>query len=120
VNAHHAEEHAGRGPLMLYLAGAAALDASEIGAKAANLALLADAGFPVPPGLVATPAAERRWEAARPLLLDLSLSSWPLRSYPFCSSRQPGANKRLRLLRTDGAGVRGRWNDGPGLWRTSA
>ena len=70
MNAHRTEEHLGRGPLVTDLAGAAALDASEIGAKAANLALLADAGFPVPWGLVVTPAAEERWEEARPLLLE--------------------------------------------------
>jgi rifampicin phosphotransferase len=42
------------------LAGAAALDPSLLGAKAANLARLASAGFPVPPGFVVTPAAEGR------------------------------------------------------------
>ena len=64
MNAQHTEKHVGQGPLVIDLAGAAALGASAIGAKAANLARLADAGFPVPPGLVVTPAAEERWEEA--------------------------------------------------------
>jgi pyruvate,water dikinase len=50
--------------------GAAALDAAEVGAKAANLARLARDGFPVPPGLVVTPAAGERWEEARPRFLE--------------------------------------------------
>jgi rifampicin phosphotransferase len=69
VNAHHTEEHVGQGPLVINLVGAA-LDPSEIGSKAANLARLADAGLPVPPGLVVTPAAEERWEEARPRVLQ--------------------------------------------------
>jgi rifampicin phosphotransferase len=70
VNAEHAGEHVGRGPLVVGLAGTKTLGASEIGAKANNLALLAREGFPVPPGLVVTPAAGERWEEARPLLLE--------------------------------------------------
>ena len=42
-------EHTGRVPLVVGLVGTAALGASDLGAKAVNLALLADAGFPVPP-----------------------------------------------------------------------
>jgi len=45
-----AGEHVGQDPLVVGLAGTTALDASEIGAKAANLARLAREGFPVPPG----------------------------------------------------------------------
>ena len=70
MNAHHTEEHVGQGPLVIDLVGAAALDASELGAKAASLARFADAGFPVPPGLVVTPAAEGRWEEARTRVLE--------------------------------------------------
>ena len=70
MNAHHTEKQVGQGPLVIDLVGAAALGASEIGSKAANLARLADAGFPVPPGLVVTPAAEARWEEALPRLLE--------------------------------------------------
>jgi phosphohistidine swiveling domain-containing protein len=70
VKAEHAREHAARGPLVVGLVGTAALDASEIGAKAANLARLARHDFPVPPGLVVTPAAVERWEEARPRLLE--------------------------------------------------
>jgi rifampicin phosphotransferase len=70
VNAHHTEKQVGQGPLVIDLVRAAALGASEIGSKAANLARLADAGFPVPPGLVVTPAAKARWEEALPRLLE--------------------------------------------------
>jgi len=70
VNAEHAGKQVGRGPLVVDLVGAAALNTSQLGAKAANLARLAAAGFPVPPGLVVTPAAEERWEEARPHLLE--------------------------------------------------
>ena len=70
MNAEHTGEHVGRGPLVVDLAGTGTLSASEIGAKAYNLALLARDGFPVPPGLVVTPAAGERWEEARPLLLE--------------------------------------------------
>src|SRR5215217_8946333 len=49
---------------------AASLGASEVGAKAANLARLAGAGLPVPSGLVVTPAAEGDWEEARPRMLE--------------------------------------------------
>ena len=69
---------------MIDLVGAAALGASEIGSKAANLARLADAGFPVPPGLVVTPAADERWEEAQPRLLeaatDLGAEKFAVRS----------------------------------------
>ena len=70
MSAEHAGEHTGRLPLVVGLVGTGALDASVLGAKAANLAGLADAGFPVPSGLVVTPAAEERWEEARPLVLE--------------------------------------------------
>ena len=60
----------GRDPLVFDLTGAAALGASGLGAKAANLARLAGAGFPVPPGFVVTPAAQDRWEEARPRVLE--------------------------------------------------
>jgi rifampicin phosphotransferase len=70
VNAEHAGKQVGWGPLVVDLVGAAALDTSQLGAKAANLARLAAAGFPVPPGLVVTPAAEERWEEALPRLLE--------------------------------------------------
>ena len=70
MNAEHAGEHAARNPLVVGFVGKTALDASEIGAKAYNLALLARGGFPVPPGVVVTPAAGERWGEARPLLLE--------------------------------------------------
>jgi rifampicin phosphotransferase len=47
-----------RTPLVVTFAEAAPLDHTELGAKAANLARLASAGFPVPPGFVVTVAAE--------------------------------------------------------------
>ena len=49
-----------RDPLVVDLAGAATLDASRVGAKAANLARLASAGFSVPPGFVVMPVAQGR------------------------------------------------------------
>jgi rifampicin phosphotransferase len=56
-------------PLVVTLAEAAGLDPARmealLGTKAANLARLAGAGFPVPPGVVVTPAAEADWEQAR-------------------------------------------------------
>ena len=70
MNAEHAGEHAGQDLLVVGLVGAAALDASELGAKAANLGRLAREGFPVPPGLVVTPAAEGSWGEASPRLLE--------------------------------------------------
>src|SRR5215211_2715984 len=70
VNAEHTGEHIGRGSLVVGLGETVALDASELGAKAANLARLAGDGFPVPPGLVVTPAARDRWEEARLRLLE--------------------------------------------------
>jgi len=73
VNAERAGEHVGRGPLVVGLAGTGTLGASEIGAKASNLALLARDGFPVPAGLVVTPAAEERWEEALPLLREAAV-----------------------------------------------
>jgi rifampicin phosphotransferase len=55
-------------PLVVTLAEAAGLDPAPLeallGAKAANLARLAGAGFPVPAGVVVTPAAEADWEQA--------------------------------------------------------
>jgi rifampicin phosphotransferase len=74
MHAEHAGGHVRRDPLVVDLAEARALDASEVGAKAANLARLAAAGFPVPDGLVMTPAAEERWEEARPRLLEAAAS----------------------------------------------
>ena len=70
MNAEHAGEHAAQGPLVVDLVGTTALDASEFGAKAANLGRLAREGFPVPPGRVVTPAAEERWGEASPRLLE--------------------------------------------------
>ncbi len=70
MHAEHAGGHTRRGPLVVELAGTAALGVSGLGAKAANLARLAAAGFPVPSGLVVTPAAKERWEEARPRLLE--------------------------------------------------
>jgi phosphohistidine swiveling domain-containing protein len=64
MHAEDAGRHIRRGPLVVDLAEARALDIEEIGAKAANLARLAAAGFPVPPGLVVTSAAAERWEEA--------------------------------------------------------
>ena len=62
-----------RVPLVVGLQGGTAVpDASVLGAKAANLAQLSRDGFPVPPGLVVTPAAEERWEEARPRLLEVA------------------------------------------------
>ncbi|HEV8275588.1 MAG TPA: PEP/pyruvate-binding domain-containing protein, partial [Streptosporangiaceae bacterium] len=55
-------------PLVVTLAEAAGLDPTRLeallGTKAANLARLAGAGFPVPPGVVVTPAAEADWDQA--------------------------------------------------------
>src|SRR5215203_5827313 len=45
-------------PPVVTFAEATNLRTSELGAKATNLARLASAGFPVPPGFVVTPAAE--------------------------------------------------------------
>jgi pyruvate,water dikinase len=56
--------------LVVGLVETTTLDASELGAKAANLGRLAREGFPVPPGLVVTPAAEGRWGEASPRLLE--------------------------------------------------
>ena len=63
-------EHLGQDPLVIGLVETTTLDASEVGAKAANLGRLAREGFPVPPGLVVTPAAEGRWGEARTRLLE--------------------------------------------------
>src|SRR5215212_5590440 len=63
-------EHLGQDPLVIGLVETTTLDASEVGAKAANLGQLAREGFPVPPGLVVTPAAQGRWEEARTRLLE--------------------------------------------------
>src|SRR6266487_4936948 len=53
-------------PLVVTLAEAADLDPTRLeallGTKAANLARLAGAGFPVPAGVVVTPAAEADWD----------------------------------------------------------
>ncbi len=55
-------------PPVVSLAEAAGLDPAQaralLGAKAANLARLAGAGFPVPAGMVVTPAATADWEQA--------------------------------------------------------
>jgi rifampicin phosphotransferase len=59
-------------PPVVTFAEAANLGASELGAKATNLGWLAREGFPVPPGLVVTPAAGERWEEARGHLLEAS------------------------------------------------
>ena len=47
--------------------------ASELGAKAANLARLAFAGFPVPPGFVVTPAAKGRLREVSEQLLEAAV-----------------------------------------------
>jgi phosphohistidine swiveling domain-containing protein len=70
MHAEHAGGHSRRGPLVLDLAEARALDPSGLGAKAANLARLAAAGFPVPPGFVVTTAAQGHLREATPLLLE--------------------------------------------------
>jgi rifampicin phosphotransferase len=61
-------------PLVVTLAEAAGLDPARmealLGTKAANLARLAGAGFPVPLGVVVTPAAEADWEQACARLRD--------------------------------------------------
>jgi rifampicin phosphotransferase len=57
-------------PPVLTFAEAANLCASELGAKAANLARLASAGFPVPPGFVVTPAAKGRLREVSEQLLE--------------------------------------------------
>jgi phosphohistidine swiveling domain-containing protein len=55
-------------PLVVTLAEAAGLQPARmealLGTKAANLARLVGAGFPVPAGVVVTPAAEADWEQA--------------------------------------------------------
>jgi rifampicin phosphotransferase len=55
-------------PLVVSLAEAAHLDPTQaralLGTKAASLALLAGAGFPVPAGVVVTPAAAADWDQA--------------------------------------------------------
>jgi phosphohistidine swiveling domain-containing protein len=56
-------------PAVVSFAEAAGLDAAVLGSKAATLARLAAAGFPVPPGLVVTAHAEERWEESRPRIL---------------------------------------------------
>lgn len=59
-----------RTPPVVILAEAATLDLSEIGTKAANLARLTSAGFPVPPGIVVTPAARANWDEVCPQLRE--------------------------------------------------
>ena len=77
-------EHLGQDPLVIGLVETTTIDASEVGAKAANLGRLAREGFPVPPGLVVTPAAEGRWGEARTRLLEaaaaLGAESFAVRS----------------------------------------
>ena len=63
-------EHLGQDPLVVGLVETTTNGASEVGAKAANLGRLAREGFPVPPGLVVTPAAQGRWGEASPRLLE--------------------------------------------------
>jgi rifampicin phosphotransferase len=63
-------EHLGQDPLVVGLVDTPTLDALEVGAKAANLGRLARESFPVPPGLVVTPAAEGRWGETSPRLLE--------------------------------------------------
>jgi phosphohistidine swiveling domain-containing protein len=70
MHAEHAGGHMSRDPLVFNLAEARARDVAAVGAKAANLARLASVGFPVPPGLVVTPAADERWEEALPRLFE--------------------------------------------------
>ena len=59
-----------RPPPVVILAEAATLDHSEIGTKASNLARLTSAGFPVPPGIVVTPAARANWDEVCPQLRE--------------------------------------------------
>jgi len=49
--------------LVVGLADAVSADPTRVGRKAANLARLASASFPVPPGIVVTPAAEDDWDS---------------------------------------------------------
>jgi rifampicin phosphotransferase len=58
VSTEHRDNGRTRTPAVVSLAEATNLDPSLLGAKAANLARLASAGFPVPPGFVVTSAAE--------------------------------------------------------------
>lgn len=64
------ESHRDPIPPVVTLEEAATLDPARLGAKAANLALLAGASFPVPPGLVVTPEAEGRRGETQPRLLE--------------------------------------------------
>jgi phosphohistidine swiveling domain-containing protein len=57
----------GGGPrLVVALAAAGELGPDRVGSKAFNLARLAEAGFPVPPGFVVMPEAFEAWEVAEP------------------------------------------------------
>lgn len=55
---------ADRQTLVVSLDDPVASDRARAGSKAANLARLAGAGFPVPPGIVVLPEAENDWPAA--------------------------------------------------------
>ena len=65
MHAEHPGGHGRRDTLVVVLDEARALDPSVLGAKAANLARLAAADFPVPLGFVVTPAAIRGRGRAR-------------------------------------------------------
>jgi rifampicin phosphotransferase len=66
----------GRLPAVIRLGEAAGLDPAQaralLGTKAANLARLAGAGFPVPAGVVVTPAAAAGWDRALARLRTLA------------------------------------------------
>jgi pyruvate,water dikinase len=74
-----------RAPPVVTFAEAASLDSSDLGVKAANLVRLASAGFPVPPGLVVTPAAaqanpEEMWPQLRKAAAELGAQRFAVRS----------------------------------------
>lgn len=62
-------DHADSVPLVVSFSEAEEFGVSHLGSKAATLAQLSAEGFPVPTGLVVTPAAEERWEEASEQLL---------------------------------------------------
>jgi rifampicin phosphotransferase len=70
MHAEHPGGHGRRDTLVVILDEARRLDPSVLGAKAANLARLAAAGFPVPPGFVVTTAAQGHLREASPPLLE--------------------------------------------------
>jgi phosphohistidine swiveling domain-containing protein len=71
-------------PSVVTFAEATSLGPSTLGAKAATLVRLAAAGFPVPSGVVVTPAAEEQWEEVsaqlRETVADLDSQRFAVRS----------------------------------------